>query len=269
LVARTFYAFAQYLSQGSEQSAPMNNCESGDRPNCVRWIVVTAEVLASQQAPVFLSRRGVACGDRLHGESTVKTTRSLAQCLAVYFTAILIVACTNQMEPAKNALDNINATLAAASADAQTYIPDQLAGAQSKVAALKASFDNKDYAAVVAGAPAVLTEVSGLAGAASAKKDETLKALGNEWRNLAATIPQSVAAVQTRVDALSKTKHVPKGVDLAAAKSGLGDATAVWEKAKSDFNSGNASDAVSAAKDAKSKLDSAASALKLDLPQAT
>jgi hypothetical protein len=197
----------------------------------------------------------------------VKTT-NLAQYLAVYFTAILIVACANQMEPAKNALDNINATLAAASADAQKYIPDQFAGAQSKVAALKASFDNKDYAAVVAGAPAVLAEVSGLAGEASAKKDENLKALGNEWRSLAASIPQSVAAVQTRVDALSKTRHVPKDIDLAAAKSGLTDATAAWEQAQSEFKSGNVSDAVSVAKDAKSKLDSAASALKLNLPQA-
>jgi hypothetical protein len=197
----------------------------------------------------------------------VKTT-NLAQYLAVYFTAILIVACANQMEPAKNALDNINATLAAASADAQKYIPDQLAGAQSKVAALKASFDNKDYAAVVAGAPAVLAEVSGLAGEASAKKDENLKALGNEWRSLAASIPQSVAAVQTRVDALSKTRHVPKDIDLAAAKSGLTDATAAWEQAQSEFKTGNVSDAVSVAKDAKSKLDSAASALKLNLPQA-
>jgi hypothetical protein len=198
----------------------------------------------------------------------VKTTRNLAQYLTVYFAAILIVACANQMEPAKNALDNINATLAAASADAQTYIPDQLAGAQSKVAALKVSFDNKDYAAVVAGAPAVLAEVSGLAGEAAAKKDENLKVLGNEWRSLAASIPPSVAAVQTRVDALSKTKHVPKDIDLTAAKSGLTDATAAWAQAQSEFKSGNVSDAVNVAKDAKSKLDSAASALKINLPQA-
>jgi hypothetical protein len=95
-----------------------------------------------------------------------------------------------------------------------------------------------------------------------------LKVLGNEWRSLAASIPPSVAAVQTRVDALSKTKHVPKDIDLTAAKSGLTDATAAWEQAQSEFKSGNVSDAVSVAKDAKSKLDSAASALKINLPQA-
>jgi hypothetical protein len=197
----------------------------------------------------------------------VKSARNIAKYLALYTAAILIVACANQMEPAKNALDNINATLGAASADAQKYVPDQLASAQSKVAELTAYFDKKDYAAVVTRAPAVLAEVNGLAGAAVAKKDENLKALGNEWRSLAASVPQSVTAVQTRIDALSKTKHVPKDIDLNAAKSGLADATSAWEKAQSAFKSGNAPDAVTAANDAKSKLESAAAALKLNLPQ--
>ena len=197
----------------------------------------------------------------------MKSTRNIAKYLAMYSAAILIVACANQMEPAKNALDNINATLGAASADAQKYVPDQLASAQSKVAELTAYFDKKDYAAVVTGAPAVLAEVNGLAGAAAAKKDEILKALGNEWRSLAASVPQSVTAVQARIDALSKTKHVPKDIDLTAAKSGLADATSAWEKAQSAFKSGNAPDAVTAAKDAQSKLESAAAALKLNLPQ--
>jgi hypothetical protein len=198
----------------------------------------------------------------------VTSIRNTVKYLALYSVAVLMVACANQMEPAKNALDNINATLAAASADAQKYIPDELTTAQSKVAALTASFEKKDYAAVVAGAPAVLAEVSGLAGAAAVKKDEVLKALGDEWRSLAVSIPQSVTAVQARIDALSKARHVPKDIDLTTAKSGLTDATSAWGKAQSAFKSGNASDAVTMAKDAKSKLDSAAAALKLNLTQA-
>jgi hypothetical protein len=164
---------------------------------------------------------------------------------------------------AKNSVDHINAELAAISEDAQKYVPDQLAGVQSKVAALSASLDKKDYDAVMAGAPAVLADVNGLSSAVAAKKDELLKALGDEWRGLAASIPQSVTAVQTRIDALSKTKHVPKDVDLTAAKSGLADATSEWENAQTAFKSGKASEAVPMAKDAKAKLDSAAAALKL------
>jgi hypothetical protein len=197
----------------------------------------------------------------------MKPTGNSMKYLALCSAAVLIIACANQMEPAKNALDNIDATLTAASSDAQKYIPDQLANAESKVAVLTASFDKKDYASVVAGAPAVLAEVNALAGAAAAKKDEALKALGNEWRGLASSVPQLATAVQTRIDALSKARHVPKGIDLSSARSGLTDATSTWDKAQSAFKAGNASDAVTAAQDAKSKLDAAAAELKLTLPQ--
>ncbi len=50
---------------------------------------------------------------------------------------------------------------------------------RSKLGGLKASFDKQDYAAVVTGAPAVLSAAQGLATAAAAKKDEVLKALND------------------------------------------------------------------------------------------
>jgi hypothetical protein len=196
----------------------------------------------------------------------MKSNQRITRFLTLCSVALLFAACVNQMEPAKNALDNINGTLNAVSADAQKYIPDQFAQAQTKVAALTASFEKKDYPAVIAGAPAVLTEVKGLSGAVSTKKDEEVKALGKEWRSLSASVPQSIAAVQTRVDALSKGKHVAKDVDLGAAKSGLADANSAWGKAQDAFKSGSPPDAVTAAKDAQSKIASAAAALKLTLP---
>jgi hypothetical protein len=196
----------------------------------------------------------------------MKSNQRITRFLTLCSVALLFAACVNQMEPAKNALDNINSTLNSVSADAQKYIPDQFAQAQTKVAALTASFEKKDYAAVIAGAPAVLVEVKGLSGVVSTKKDEEVKALGNEWRSLVASVPQSLTAVQTRIDALSKTKHVPKDVDLGAAKSELADANSAWGKAQDAFKSGSPADAVTAAKDAQSKVASAAAALKLNLP---
>jgi len=196
----------------------------------------------------------------------MKSIRRIPRFLTLCSVAILFAACANQMEPAKNALANINTILNSASADAQKYIPDQFAQAQGKVAGLTASYEKQDYAAVLAGAPAVLAEVNGLAGAATAKKDEIAKAVGNEWRSLAASVPQSLSAVKTRVDELSKTKHAPKGVDLGAAKSGLADAQSAWDKAEEAFKSGDPADAVTAAKDAQTKVASAAAALKLNLP---
>lgn len=132
----------------------------------------------------------------------MKPNQRITRFLSLCSVALLFAACVNQMEPAKNALDNINTTLSAVSADAQKYVPDQYAQAQSKAAELTASYEKKDYAAVIAGAPAVLTEVKGLPGAIAAKKDEQVKALGNEWRSLEASIPQSLTAVQTRVEVL-------------------------------------------------------------------
>ncbi len=195
----------------------------------------------------------------------MKSSQRIPRFLTLCSFAILFVACMSQMEPAKNALDNISATLNSVSADAQKYVPDQFAQAQGKVAGLTASFEKKDYAAVVAGAPAVLAQVRGLADAVATKKDEMVKAVGNEWRGLAASVPQTLNAVQTRIDALSKTKRVPKDVDLGAAKSGLADATSAWDKAQEAFKSGNPADAVAAAKDAQGKLVAAAAALKLNL----
>jgi hypothetical protein len=195
----------------------------------------------------------------------MKSNQGIAGFLALCSVTMLFAACTNQMEPAKNALDNIQVTLNSVSADAQKYVPDQYAAAQIKASALSASFDKKDYAAVVAGAPAVLAEVNGLGSAASAKKDEMLKAVGDEWRKLAVSVPKSLGAVQNQVDTLSKTKHLPKDIDLSAAKSELADATAAWDKAQEAFKEGNSADAVTQAKDAQGKLDAAASAVKVSL----
>jgi hypothetical protein len=86
-------------------------------------------------------------------------------------------------------------------------------------------------------------------------------------RELDASVTQLVEAISTRVDALSKTKHIPKNIDLTAGKSGLADASTQWATAQSAFKSGNFADAVSAAKDAKTKAESAATALQLKLPE--
>lgn len=184
--------------------------------------------------------------------------------LVVAAVAALAVACANQMEPAQKALDGLgNAVTAADAAGASRYIPDQFSAVQAKVGELKAAFDKKDYAAVLAGAPAVLGEAQALIGAAAAKKDEVVKAATAEWTTLGASLPQLVEAVKSRVAVLGKSKHLPAGVDLEAAKTGLADATAAWDTAQ---KAGNVEDAVAAARDAKAKAEAAAAALKLTLP---
>jgi DNA repair exonuclease SbcCD ATPase subunit len=180
---------------------------------------------------------------------------------------IILAACAGQKQPAQKLIGDIEATVTAASAEAAKYVPDQLADVQSKLGALKASYDKQDYASVVTGGPAVLTAAQGLATAAAAKKDEVLKALNDEWTGLSGSVSGAITAIQSRMDLLSKksSKKMAAGIDLAAAKSGLSDATSLWSKAQAAFASGNLDEAVSTAKDVKAKIDALAASLKLDL----
>jgi hypothetical protein len=188
----------------------------------------------------------------------------------IFAAAVMLAACAGQKEPAQKLIGEIEATVIAASSEAAKYVPDQLADVQSRLAALKSSFDKQDYAAVVAGAPPVLSAAQGLATAAAAKKDEVLKELNDSWAALAATVPDEVTAVQSRIEMLSKksSKKMAAGIDLDAAKAAESDAMSLWSKAQAAFAAGNLDEAVNTAKDVKVKIEAAAASLKLSLPAA-
>jgi hypothetical protein len=181
--------------------------------------------------------------------------------------AFILAACAGQKEPAEKLIGDIQATVTAASAEAAKYIPDELSSVQTQLSALKASFDKQDYAAVVNGAPAVLSVAESLATDAAAKKDEALKALNDRWTALAGSLPGYLSAIQNRVEYLAKkaNKKAAAGIDLDGAKSALSDAMSLWSKAQAAFATGNLDEAVKTAQDVKSKVEPLASSLKLDL----
>ncbi len=198
----------------------------------------------------------------------MQMTQRVSHYALISMAAIILAACAGQKQPAQKLIGDIETTVTAASAEAAKYVPDQLADVQSKLGALKASFDKQDYAAVVTGGPEVLSAAKTLATAAAAKKDEILKALNDQWTALAASLPADVTAIQSRIDVLSKksSKKQPAGIDLEAAKAGAGDATALWSKAQAAFAAGNMDEAVSTAKEVKVKVEALATSLKMGLP---
>jgi hypothetical protein len=189
----------------------------------------------------------------------------------VSLTILMLAACGGQKVPAEKLLAEIQATITAASTEAAKYVPDELMAVQTQMGALQASFDKKDYAAVVTGAQAVLGAAQSLATDAAAKKDEVLKALNDRWTALAGSVPGNLTAIENRVDFLSKkaNKKAAAGIDVDGARSALGDAMSLWSKAQAAFASGNMDEAVNTAQNVKSKVDALAATLKLDLAAAT
>jgi hypothetical protein len=178
---------------------------------------------------------------------------------------VMLAACTSQVEPARQAIANIESAIAAAP-DAGKYVPEQLAGVQAQLAELKASFDKQDYQAVLNRAPGVLKAAQDLMGSAMLKRDEIVKQMSTEWPSLSASLPDLVKKVTDRAAALAKTKHPPAGVDVAAAKSAADEAGALWTKAQAAFKASDVETAVTSARDAKAKVAAAAAAMKMTLP---
>lgn len=188
--------------------------------------------------------------------------------LSMVFAALLLAGCANQMEPAQKAIADIEAAISAAGADASQYVPDQLNAVTGQLADLKAKFDKKDYKGVIAAAPALLTSAQGLAGAAATAKEAAmaaaLEAFNAEWATLSGTLPAAVAAIESRVNILSKSKKLPANLDQAtfdSVKTGLADAKTLWDQATAAQASGNMEAAVTAARQVKEKADAAMAAL--------
>lgn len=178
---------------------------------------------------------------------------------------LLLAACASQLEPARQAIASIEKAIAAAP-DAAKYIPDQLAAVQSQLAELKTAFDGKDYQAVLNRAPGVLKAAQDLLGDAMLKRDSVVKQMSAEWPALAASLPGLVAKVSEHAAAIAK--HPPAGVDLATAQAASAGATELWGKAQAAFKSNDVESAVTSAREARAKLDSAAAAMKMKLPAA-
>jgi hypothetical protein len=181
--------------------------------------------------------------------------------------AIGLASCAPQKDPAQKLITEIDSTITAASGEAAKYVPDRLTEVQTELIGLEASFDKRDYAAVVAGGPAVLDAAQKLATAAAVKKDEILKAQSSEWALLAESLPAYVMAIQSRIDMLSKPpgSKLKAGIDLTAAKAGAGEAASLWSKAQAAFAAGNMEEAVGTAENVKTKIDALAETLKLKL----
>ncbi|HTR02994.1 MAG TPA: hypothetical protein VMN82_07340 [Thermoanaerobaculia bacterium] len=178
--------------------------------------------------------------------------------LAVVCAAAL--ACNSGKAPAEAAMKLAEEAVNGAAAEAQKLVPDDFKSLSDDLAAAKDQMAKGDYKAALASASSIQQKATDVLAKAKAKKDELTKT----WNDLSGSVPKMVEAVKSRVDILSQSKKLPKGLDasqLASAKDALAGATSAWDEAQNAFKSSNWSDAIAKATAAKDKATAALSAL--------
>jgi hypothetical protein len=177
--------------------------------------------------------------------------KKLSVWLLTLMTAMLIVGCANQKPQAEKALADAEASLTQIRDMAMKYAPDQLQTVDAQLNGLKDSLAKGDYKAVLAGVPSLNTAISSLKDTATQKQQEAQAAADkakDAWGPMSTDVPKMVDAIQSRVDILSKSHHLPKGVTkdtLDAAKSGLDSMKSTWAQASQAATSGDYTTAMS------------------------
>ena len=165
--------------------------------------------------------------------------------------AVLIAACANQRGPAEQAVTAAESALTNIRDMANRYAPDQLQAVDAQLSGVKDSLAKGDYKGVMAAMPALNTAISTLKDTATTNQQQAEAASAkakDAWGPLSSDVPKMVDAISSRVDILSKSHHLPKGVTkdtLAAAKSGLDSMKSAWSDASNAATSGDYTTAVS------------------------
>jgi len=182
--------------------------------------------------------------------------RNHARSLAVgVLASMLLVAggCSRGKDEATRAVSAASASLSAISEEAAKYMPSELQSVESSLTALRENLAKGEYKQVLANAPALTSSIDSLKSAVTAKAMEA-KAAAQEWTGLAASVPQMVTALQSRVDILAKSKRYPKGLDaksFGTLQSDFENMKSDWAAAMNASTNGNPIDAVAGAKSAK------------------
>ena len=164
--------------------------------------------------------------------------------------AVIITACANQRAEAEKAVTAAESSLTNIRDMATRYAPDQMQAVDAQLNGVKDSLAKGDYKGVMAAMPALNTAISNLKDTATANQqtaDAASAKAKDAWGPLSSDVPKMVDAISSRVDILSKSHHLPKGVTkdtLAAAKSGLDSMKSAWSDASNAATSGDYTTAV-------------------------
>jgi predicted nucleic acid-binding Zn-ribbon protein len=171
-------------------------------------------------------------------------------------TLLLAAGCTSQEDPAKNAVAQGEAALAAVREDAAKYAPEELKAPEATLTKFKDEVAKENYDAVLKGIAQFNAEMKTLNEAVTVKKTAEAAAT-NEWQALNTEVPKAVEEIENRMKNLTGSK-LPKEVtkeNFEAAKAGLEPLKAQWAEATAAASSGNVLDAADKGRQVKQKVE--------------
>ena len=165
----------------------------------------------------------------------------------------LTLACTDAAKaPAEAAMKAAEAAVAELAGDAAKFVPDQVKAVQDAYSQAKDAMGKQDYKGALAAARDIPEKAKAALAAAATKKDALTKA----WSEVSGSLPNMVAAIKSRIDVLSQSKKLPKGLEKATldrAKEGLAAIESEWSKVSEQYNGGDMSGAIAQARGLKDK----------------
>jgi hypothetical protein len=173
--------------------------------------------------------------------------------------ALITCGCTDRrIEPAREAIAEVEAALATAGTDPIKYVPGEVERVRDRLDSLKQDFAGEDYEAVLREAPAVLAAAQALPAEADRRESELLQSLQAEWSVLEPAVPGRIEAMRSRVQALAAGRVLPPAIsrdDLNRATGRIDDAQALWERALVERHAQRLPEAVTLANQARELLD--------------
>jgi hypothetical protein len=193
--------------------------------------------------------------------------KHLFKVLGVLVIAALVAACAHHRVPAEAALKAADDALAPIKAEAAKYVPDQARAVDDAIAAARDTFAKGDYAAALHAAQALPAQIDELKTALAAKKDQFMAT----WKDMEGGLPKMVEAITSRMDILSKSRRLPKGLDKAAfeqVKANYDSLKSLWSEATAAAGGDDLMAAVAKGTEAKTKATEILSALGMQAPAA-
>jgi hypothetical protein len=140
---------------------------------------------------------------------SVAAAFALAACIG-------LAGCASQKEPAEKAMAAVEETLKASGEEIRQFLPDRADEIEAKVAALRASMEQKSYGDVVTGAAEASADLKRAIADSRVARAKNRAAMEREWEELLVSMPKMIEAIDKKI-AVQGNK-APKGMEKAAWK---------------------------------------------------